>query len=438
MPLPSQSGRPISRHSHMFRRGRKRRGPLAVLFVLLLIVGGFGIWMLSGSGEAEEPTTTPPANDVLASRPEFRDLPVSASLSGSNSSRDTGRPASAEANQLTSPAPNQATPRPSGREKSNSTPPKSAADRRANASGQTDEPRVNRTATSSTPEESSRVVRSPSDSVLRPPSSANEPLPPGHARAMERVRLGMDHLAANRPIDARRTLSDALMTGGLDRATAREVRARLTELNQRLVFSPHIIPGDRFSYSYTIRPGDSLSRIATQEGLAIDWRLIQRINRIPRPEQIRAGQKIKLLTGPFHAVVNKSDYRLDLYLGEGSDRVFVRSYRVGLGEFDSTPEGLFRVRANSKLINPEWTNPRTGERFMPDDPKNPIGERWIGLEGVSEAVKGLGGYGVHGTIEPESIGQQASMGCVRLLAGDVEVIYELFVEETSTVEIVPR
>ncbi|MCA9291303.1 MAG: L,D-transpeptidase, partial [Phycisphaerales bacterium] len=130
---------------------------------------------------------------------------------------------------------------------------------------------------------------------------------------------------------------------------------------------------------------------------------------------------------------------LDVYLGEGRDRVFVRSFSVGLGSDNSTPVGRFRLMKNSKTINPNWRNPRTGEYFSKDDPKNPIGEQWMGLEGTEERTKGLLGYGIHGTIDPGSIGRDASLGCVRMLPADVALLYEMLVEELSTVEIVdPR
>jgi lipoprotein-anchoring transpeptidase ErfK/SrfK len=34
-------------------------------------------------------------------------------------------------------------------------------------------------------------------------------------------------------------------------------------------------------------------------------------------------------------------------------------------------------------------------------------------------------YGIHGTIEPKSIGTQASEGCVRMLNKEVEELYSL-------------
>ncbi|VAX39224.1 hypothetical protein MNBD_PLANCTO03-764 [hydrothermal vent metagenome] len=39
-------------------------------------------------------------------------------------------------------------------------------------------------------------------------------------------------------------------------------------------------------------------------------------------------------------------------------------------------------------------------------------------------------------MEPSSIGQQKSMGCVRMLSGDVELVYEMLVEGISRVRVV--
>ena len=114
----------------------------------------------------------------------------------------------------------------------------------------------------------------------------------------------------------------------------------------------------------------------------------------------------------------------------------VASFPCGLGTNDSTPLGVFKVRTGSKLVNPEWRNPRTGELYAANDPKNPIGERWIGLQGTTAETAKFTGYGIHGTTEPESIGRQMSMGCVRLGDAEVQVVYEL-IGESSTITIKP-
>jgi hypothetical protein len=279
--------------------------------------------------------------------------------------------------------------------------------------------------------------RTAAGDLRQEPLAAAVPTPAGQ-RALEQMRVGLSLAEDNRPVDARQELSAALDSAALEPADADFARDVLGTLNRRLVFSPEILADDPFSRPYVVGPGDQLRAIVTRQGLQVDWRFVMRINRIASQRYLRAGQRLKLVTGPFHAVVDKSDFRLDLYLGSGADRVFVASYPVGLGDQNTpTPVGRFRVRPGSKLINPAWANPLTGERYARDDPDNPIGERWIGLAGDDEATRDLMGYGIHGTIEPDTIGREASMGCIRLLPDDAELIYEVLTERTSTVEIRP-
>ena len=149
------------------------------------------------------------------------------------------------------------------------------------------------------------------------------------------------------------------------------------------------------------------------------------------------GQSLKIPAGTFHAVVHKSDFMMDLYIENDSGKVIVASYPVGLGAYDGSPTGRFVVRTNSRLVNPQWTNPRTGEFFYADDPENPIGERWVGLQGIDPDNKDLLGYGIHGTIDPDSIGDMQSMGCIRLRDEDVKVVYEALTEKGSQITILP-
>jgi len=246
---------------------------------------------------------------------------------------------------------------------------------------------------------------------------------------------GLALLDDNKLGAARRSLSASLRSGGLTPSEEAQARGVLADLADKFVFSRKIVTTDPYSIDYTVRQGDTLSGIVSNMGLQVDWRFIQRINGIRKPSSIRVGQNLKLITGPFHAVIDKETYRADIYLGDGNDRVFIRSYPVGLGEYNSTPVGLFKVRKNSKLINPPWRNPRTREFYSADNPQNPIGERWIGLEGIEERTSDLTGLGVHGTIDSDSIGTDSSMGCVRMQAEDVSQIYEMLVEGVSTVEI---
>jgi lipoprotein-anchoring transpeptidase ErfK/SrfK len=73
----------------------------------------------------------------------------------------------------------------------------------------------------------------------------------------------------------------------------------------------------------------------------------------------------------------------------------------------------------------------TGQRYEADDPANPIGEHWLGIEGVEDANSALLGYGIHGTVDNDSIGHDRSLGCVRLLADDVALVWETLAEGSS-------
>ncbi len=235
------------------------------------------------------------------------------------------------------------------------------------------------------------------------------------------------------PVRARVELTRLLDSNQLSAAERAQAYGGINALSGKLFFGAKIVPGDIVGQSYVVKKGDSLERIAKREKLGVDWRFIQRINGLKTPTAIRPDQRLKLAYGPFDAEVVKADFRFNVYAGTGEGRVMVASLPCGLGENDSTPVGTFRVRKGSKLVDPAWTNPRTGEKFASNDPKNPIGERWIGLEGTTPETAKFTGYGIHGTTEPQSIGKQMSMGCVRLGDAEVEVAYELIGEQSTVV-----
>lgn len=287
----------------------------------------------------------------------------------------------------------------------------------------------------------------PATTLAPAPAASSSPLASAESAADRAMSQG-------RPLEARTVLNRALLDPRTSEAERASLRRRLSELNQTLVFGPAQTPGDPFSETYRVVPGDNLVKITRKLQLITEPTLIARVNRLTNPNALRVGQTLKVLRGPFHAVVSKSAYRMDVYagptppptsIGTGTSTAggaepgwtYICSFPVGLGEKGLTPIGAFSVKENSKLVNPHWVNPRTGEKFAADDPKNPIGERWLGLEGLDDQSRSYTGYGIHGTIEPGSIGREMSMGCVRMNSGDVELVYELLTPRVSVVKIVP-
>ena len=253
---------------------------------------------------------------------------------------------------------------------------------------------------------------------------------------------------AGAPLAARSRLNAALLAAALAPPDADAVRAALADLNRTILFGPRPFAADPYQSLVTVEPGDLMQRIAARHD--VTWELLSRVNDDLDPRRLRAGAKLKVIRGPFHAVVSKSRYAIDLYLGAlpaaadpsapgtpaPAAPLFVATFPVGLGTENGTPEGLWRVDAPRKLKNPTYHSPR-GEGIVPgDDPSNPLGERWIPLEGIGGDAVGRRSYGIHGTIEPQTIGTQSSLGCVRLLNADVEFVYDLLTAD-STVRIEP-
>lgn len=254
------------------------------------------------------------------------------------------------------------------------------------------------------------------------------------ANAFNRARL---LVAGNRLVDARQVLNALLIDNGqrLAPGEPETVRDELFRINQKLIFSSQVVEEDPLVLEHTVESGELLGSLGRR--YKIPYQLIEQINDVDA-RRVWVGQKLKLIRGPFHAQVSKSTFRMDLFLdGLDGRRFFITSFSVGLGEDGSTPTGEWVVAKGRKVANPDWKNPRTSQYYKRDDPANPIGEFWIGLQGIDQSTRDKTSYGIHGTIEPKLIGTEASMGCIRLSAEDIIVVYNMLVEEYSTVLIVP-
>jgi hypothetical protein len=111
-----------------------------------------------------------------------------------------------------------------------------------------------------------------------------------------------------------------------------------------------------------------------------------------------SGEWQDLTMHPLEIIVDKSNHRLAVVSG----RVLLRNYAVGLGG-ERTPEGEFVI--SEKVRNPNGV------------PEGVFGTRGMTLSDTR--------YGIHGTNEPDSIGKDESLGCIRMWQEDVEELYDL-------------
>ena len=237
-------------------------------------------------------------------------------------------------------------------------------------------------------------------------------------------------IAEERVIAARDTLNDVLNMA-MEENLREQIKKQMSTLANDWLLSRTVHLGDNLCSTYQVQPGDILTQVAA--GFKVPYQFLMRINNIPNEKSLQAGQKIKVVHGPFHAIVYRSSFTMDLYL----QNIYVKTYRVGLGkEGHETPSGLWRAKIGGKLIKPTWTDPETGKTYHADDPDYPLGSGWIALEGIDSRTRGIDGIAIHGTNDEQTIGTKSSRGCIRLFNGELVELYDMFAEGFSELRVV--
>jgi lipoprotein-anchoring transpeptidase ErfK/SrfK len=133
---------------------------------------------------------------------------------------------------------------------------------------------------------------------------------------------------------------------------------------------------------------------------------------IPRQQVSFGGRH-----APGSVLIDTSERRLYLVLGDGQ----AMRYGVGVGRQGFEWTGSKTISRKAEW--PDWTPPpqmlrRRPDlpRFMKGGPNNPLGARALYL--------GSSLYRIHGSNEPETIGQAVSSGCIRMTNDDVVHLYD--------------
>jgi lipoprotein-anchoring transpeptidase ErfK/SrfK len=154
----------------------------------------------------------------------------------------------------------------------------------------------------------------------------------------------------------------------------------------------------------TLDIGDEPGRVSTEEVVITDE---------PYRRQIVLFRSSE---APGTFVIHTSEHFLYVILGDNR----ALRYGIGVGRDGFQWSGLVRITRKAEW--PDWTPPPEMierqpylPRFMAGGPGNPLGARAMYL--------GSTVYRIHGTNQPETIGQNISSGCFRLANGDVEDLY---------------
>ncbi len=176
--------------------------------------------------------------------------------------------------------------------------------------------------------------------------------------------------------------------------------------------------------AYVVQQGDTLEKVALK--YSIPWQLIAKINGLLPPNASNAedvvkdqplplGMQLKVVRGPFDALIHLDKHELILMLPERTTGVgearYAGRFTIGLGRDQMRIEGEYTVC--NKILNPPYRG-LDGIDIRPNDAKNPLGSAWIGL---TDRV------GIHGTNDPRSVGRDDNGGVICVGERDIQDLY---------------
>jgi lipoprotein-anchoring transpeptidase ErfK/SrfK len=218
--------------------------------------------------------------------------------------------------------------------------------------------------------------------------------------ALDQGRLAEAHLILSRWYGAP-TLSPA---------EKHELLNLLSQLAGSVIYSTqHLIEPP-----HEVQTGETLETIA--EKYNVPWQLLAKINGVEQPDQIVPGQQLKVMRGPFNAIVDLDERALTLMV----NGYYAGRFAVAVGTEREGLEGQWVV--GHKATNPTYYG--RDRTIDADDPSNPLGEYWIGLASA-EQLSTDGPLGIHGTYDAQSIVQDDPRGYIRMAPQDAHDVYDI-------------
>ncbi len=190
-----------------------------------------------------------------------------------------------------------------------------------------------------------------------------------------------------------------------------EIRDQLLKRLSVVAYRIYFAPQPHYMDGHVVQTGDQLENIA--KDYDVSWEYLAKLNRTDA-KKIRPGQKLKVIRGPFAAVVDLSDREMTIH----SHGHFVARFEVGIGQDSSSPIGTHKV--TEKRRDPIYYGPEGV--IARDDPQNPLGEYWLDLGDD---------YGIHGTIDDASISKSEFQGCIRMKNRDIADVYDLLTPDSE-------
>lgn len=228
---------------------------------------------------------------------------------------------------------------------------------------------------------------------------------PGVAEAIQSGRPSFDRImqSAKAQLDegslaaALATLSQLYKDPILTPDQSRQITALLDQVAGTVIYSRHHL----LEQPHQVRIGETLDQIARSYDVPTE--LLAKINGIRDPNNLQPGQELKVVRGPFEAIVDLDACELTLVLhGRYAGR-----FRVGVG------------RQLEQLAGDYVVKDKTVSSASPVQ-----GDRWIGLANASGNNIGPA-VGIHATSNPQDIGSVTASGSISLGGHDIDDVYDI-------------
>lgn len=191
-----------------------------------------------------------------------------------------------------------------------------------------------------------------------------------------------------------------------DPRLTREEDAQLTDLLDQVAGTVVYSRQHILEPPYTVQSGDTLPQIAQKYD--VPWELLAKINGIAQPDQLAPGTQLKVVRGPFEAAVRLQRRELVLMV-QGR---YAGRFQVGVGRDAQGCEGVYQVR--EKGLNPRYYSDQGV--IEANDPRNPLGPKWLGLEGR---------LGIHAARDPAAFNDPQAPGAIFLTPQDMDDVFDI-------------
>lgn len=184
-------------------------------------------------------------------------------------------------------------------------------------------------------------VAPPVAAAPTPVATSTAPAGPAFATAWPEIQGALERQEL---VAAHAMLSRWYGNPTLTPAEAQQVETLLSQLAGTIVYSTE----HRLEPPYTVQQGDTLQTIAQE--YEVPWQLLAKINGIASPDAIQTGQQIKVIRGPFSAVVELDKSQLTLML----DGRYAGRFPASIEPGATVSEGQWVLE--QKLVQPTTQN----------------------------------------------------------------------------------